>query len=68
MAGGTPGAGGTACTSDGTCVAGSPSSGPCCENHGECNAGTVDAGTCTGAGGTYQEAGVCLASGECLPH
>ena len=67
-AGGTAGADGTVCTSDGSCVAGSPSSGPCCQNQGECNAGTVDAGACTGAGGTYDASGICLASGECLPH
>jgi hypothetical protein len=68
-AGGTAGAGGTVCDGEtGTCVAGSPASGPCCENQGECNGGIVDVGACTGAGGTYVDGGLCLASGECLPH
>jgi hypothetical protein len=66
--GGTPGAEGSNCNSDGACTTGSLSSGPCCELDGVCTAGQVDIGDCTGAGGAFMESGTCLASGECLPH
>jgi hypothetical protein len=69
MAGGTPGADGSACDGEsGACVAGPLASGACCENGGECNGGAVGISECTGAGGTFIEGGICLASGECLAH
>jgi hypothetical protein len=66
--GGTPGAEGSDCNSDGECTTGSLSSGPCCELDGVCTAGQVDINDCTGAGGAFVASGTCLASGECLPH
>jgi hypothetical protein len=71
-AGGTAGAEGTNCHGDmGTCEAGVPSSGPCCETQeAACTAGPdVTIGECTATKGNgFVDGGVCLATGECLPH
>jgi hypothetical protein len=71
-AGGTAGAEGTRCQGDtGTCAAGGPSSGACCETpDATCTAGPdVTIGACTATkGNVFVDGGVCLATGECLPH
>jgi hypothetical protein len=65
----TPGPPGSVC--DGTtglcATTSSPSSGPCCENDGICYAGGIAPGECTGPTATQVE-GICLQTGECLPH
>ena len=66
--GGTPGAEGSSCDGSGDCVAGPPASGPCCSHGGRCNGGPIGIAECTNADGTFVEGGVCLSTGECLPH
>jgi hypothetical protein len=71
-AGGAAGAEGTSCDgTTGTCVAGAPSSGPCCQTpEATCTTGPdVTIGECTATNGNgFVDGGVCLATGECLPH
>jgi hypothetical protein len=67
--GGAPGMAGSVCDGEtGACVTTSPASGPCCEHGGVCTGGEVEIGACTEAGGAFVEAGICLATGECLAH
>jgi hypothetical protein len=68
---GTPGAEGSVCTGNGTCVPAPASAGSCCQDFSlggtaiDCANGVFDAGDCAGAGGTFSTA-VCSPSGLCL--